>query len=163
MVYAHKFSSDEENELIITKVISNINVFQNVQYASKVLITALTQMLLLYEVPFIGRRFIPILDLTVSLLEFLSKPKSTYFATEEESDDEVEYCNSLILLKNEMKEMDEFTFFKGKIEQLKQMNRDLLVNSISQFPESKKKFFMSILTVERVGNVPRVIHRISRK
>ena len=59
--------------------------------------------------------------------------------------------------------MDEFTFFKGKIEQLKQMNRDLLVNSISQFPEAKKKFFMSILTVERVGNVPRVIHRISRK
>ena len=67
-MYAHKFSNDEENELIITKVISNINVFQNVQYAPKVLITALTQMLLLYEVPFIGRRFIPILDLTVTLL-----------------------------------------------------------------------------------------------
>ena len=95
------------------------------------------------------------------MLEFTSKKKSGYFAKEEE-DDEIEYANSLILLKNDMKSMDEFSFFKQKIEILKQNNRDALINSISQFPETKKEFFTNILTIEKVANVPRKIFKIKR-
>lgn len=138
-----------------------MNVFASVDYAPKVLITALTEMLLQYDVPFINRRFTQLLDLTVSILELTSKRKSGYFAKEEE-DDEVEYGNSIILLKNDMKSMDEFSFFKQKIEVLKQRNRDLLVNSISQFPDPKKEFFTNILTIEKVANVPRKIFKIKR-
>lgn len=111
--------------------------------------------------PFVSRKFTQILDLTVSMLEFTSKKKSGYFAKEEE-DDEIEYANSLILLKNDMKSMDEFSFFKQKIEILKQNNRDALINSISQFPETKKEFFTNILTIEKVANVPRKIFKIKR-
>jgi hypothetical protein len=45
-------------------------------------------MLLLYEVPFVNRRFTQLLDLTVSMLEVTSKKKSVYM-TKEEDDDEV--------------------------------------------------------------------------
>ena len=84
----------------MTQILTNINVFQDVQYSPKVLITAFTQMLMLYNVPFIARRYTQILDLTVTLLQFLSQNKSNYFSKEEDNDGEAEYSNSLILLKN---------------------------------------------------------------
>ena len=105
LVYSWKCFSEEENEILFNRILQTIAVFQNVQYSPKVLITAFTQMLMMYEVPFINRRFVQILDLTISLLEFLSQNKTSYFAKEEDSD-EIEYSNSLILLKNDMKSMD---------------------------------------------------------
>ena len=87
MAYSYKFMSDEENEILISRVLSKINVFADVEYAPKVLITAFTEMLLLYEVPFVNRRFTQLLDLTVSMLEVTSKKKSVYMAKEEDDDE----------------------------------------------------------------------------
>ena len=161
LVSAYKFTTDDENELLVTRVIANINVFQTVQYSPKVLITALTEMLMLYEVPFVQRRYVVLLDLTVSLLEFMNKSKSSTYFGKEECDDEAEYGNALILLKNDMKAMDEYSFFKSKIIQLKNKNQQLLVDSKNKLPETKQKFFMEILTIEKVAGVPRVIHKIN--
>ena len=66
---------------------------------------------------------------------------------ENDDDEDIQYSNALILLKNDMKEMDEFAFFKKKIEILKSKNRELLVYSVSQLPQSKKDFFMNILSI----------------
>lgn len=52
----------------MARILSNMNIFMNVDYSPKVIITALTELLLLYEVPFVKRRFVQILDLTVSML-----------------------------------------------------------------------------------------------
>ena len=89
LVHSYKFSSDEENEVIMTKILSNINVFAGVDYSPKVIITALTELLLLYEAPFISRRFTQILDLTVSMLEFSATKKENMFGQEDEESDEV--------------------------------------------------------------------------
>ena len=118
-------------------------------------------MLMLYEAPFVQRRYTQLLDITVTLLQFISQKKPVYFK-EEDKDDDAEYSNSIIMLKNDMKSIDEFAFFKEKIELLKNTNRDLLVASIGQFPETKRTFFNNILATQRVSNVPRVIRKIQR-
>lgn len=61
-----------------------------------------------------------------------------------------------------MKAMDEFNFFKRRIEQLREANRELLVSSIAQFVPAKKEFFMKVLTIEKVANQPRKIFRIKK-
>jgi hypothetical protein len=98
--------SDEENEVLFNRILQNMHSFSKVEYAPKVLISALTEMLLLFQVPFINRKFVQILDLTVSLLELTSSKKSALFSQEEDEEDEAEYANSLILLKNDMKSLD---------------------------------------------------------
>lgn len=61
-----------------------------------------------------------------------------------------------------MKLLDEFNYFKRKIEQLKQTNRELLVNSVGQLPQAKKDYLMNVLTIEKVANVPRKIFKIKK-
>lgn len=68
----------------------------------------------------------------------------------------------MILLKNDMKSLDEFNYFKRKIEHLKQINRELLVSSVSQLPQAKKDYLMNVLTIEKVANVPRKIFKIKK-
>ena len=60
-----------------------LNVFSNIDYSPKVLITAFTELLLNYNVPFIGDRFVQLLDITVSLLELsVQKKEPSYFGKE---------------------------------------------------------------------------------
>lgn len=54
--------------MLLVKVLTNIHTFTGIDYSPKVLIAALTGLLLLYEVPFVGRRFVQLLDLAVTLL-----------------------------------------------------------------------------------------------
>lgn len=61
-----------------------------------------------------------------------------------------------------MKSLDEFNYFKRKIEHLKQINRELLVSSVSQLPQAKKDYLMNVLTIEKVANVPRKIFKIKK-
>jgi hypothetical protein len=71
----------------MARILSNMNIFMNVDYSPKVIITALTELLLLYEVPFVKRRFVQILDLTVSMLELSASKKESYFGQEDEENE----------------------------------------------------------------------------
>ena len=58
----------------------------------------------------------------------------------------------LIMLQNHLKKLDEFVYFKGQIEKIKQVNLAILQQSVASFPQTKRDFLMNILRVERVQN-----------
>lgn len=66
------------------------------------------------------------------------------------------------MLKNDLKGLDEFTFFRQQVEKLKIKNLPLLQKSVAELPKSKKDFFIHILRIERVANEPRQIYKIKR-
>jgi hypothetical protein len=130
-------------------------------YSPKVVIAGLSQLLLLFNCPFVGRRFTHVLDIVVMMLEISSMKKDRLF-DEEDEEEEKEYANSLIMIKNDIKDLDEFKYFKDQVLKLKQGNTALLVNSIAELPQSKRDFLNDILRVERVMNEPRKIFKIKR-
>jgi len=81
---------------------------------------------------------------------------------EEEEEDEKEYANSLIMIKNDIKNLDEFKYFKDQVLKLKQTNAILLATTIAELPQPKRDFLNDILRVERVLNEPRKIFKIKR-
>jgi hypothetical protein len=66
------------------------------------------------------------------------------------------------MIKNDIKALDEFQFFKMQIGKLKNKNYSLLTKSLADFPQAKKDFLQHILSVERVMNEPRKIIKIKR-
>ena len=56
------------------------------------------------------------------------------------------------MLQNHLKKLDEFVYFKGQIEKIKQVNLAILQQSVASFPQTKRDFLMNILRVERVQN-----------
>jgi hypothetical protein len=130
------------------------------QYSPKVIIAGLTELLMLSDSDFIGRRFTQILDTVITMLEITSSKKENYF--DDEEDEEKEYANSIIMLKNDLKNLDEFIFFRQQVEKLKAKNLPLLQKCVMELPKTKKEFFTHILRVERVANEPRQIYKIKR-
>lgn len=84
LVFANKFFTDEENDILLTRVLSNIKSFNLMQYSPKVAIAGLSQLLVLNDRPFIKRRFSQILDITVTMLQLTTSKKESLFDDEEE-------------------------------------------------------------------------------
>ena len=66
------------------------------------------------------------------------------------------------MVKNDLKNLDEYDYFKKKVTILKEKNKDLLFKCISVFPEAKRNYFVNILTVEKVDDAPRKIYKIKK-
>lgn len=56
------------------------------------------------------------------------------------------------MLKNDLKNLDEFAFFRQQVEKLKQKDLALLQKCVKELPKAKKDFFSHILRIERVAN-----------
>lgn len=93
-----------------------------------------------------GRRFEQVLDIVVTLLQMSAIKRESLF-DEEEEEEEKEYANSLVMIKNDIKNLDEFKYFKEQALKLKQTNQQLLIGSVSQLPQSKRDFLNDILRV----------------
>ena len=84
LIHSHKFFSDEENEILMAKILSEMRVFSKVQYSPKIIIAGLTELLVLSECGFINRRFTQILDTVITMLEITSSKRESYFNEEED-------------------------------------------------------------------------------
>lgn len=64
---------------MLSTILNNIAVFTSIEYSPKVMIVALTELMMMYNAPFVSRRFGQILDITISLLEISTNKKENYF------------------------------------------------------------------------------------
>ena len=76
------------------------------------------------------------MDIIITLLEITSLKKDTMFDVDEETPEEKTYSKSVMLTKNDLKDMDEFKYFKEKINKIK--HYEIFRSSVNELPKTKR-------------------------
>ena len=88
--------------------------------------------------------------------------KETIIDSMEDNEDEFQYDNLIEMTTNNLKKLDEFTFFKQQLAKLNANYKDYLIEVIEKLPPIRKDFLNRVMTSEKVVNEVRNIFKIKR-
>lgn len=105
--------TDPEKEIFLSKILQNYGCF-TVDYAPKILIISLSEMLTFVDEGFMVNSLTFMIDCLIDLLQ-QQRNNSFLFRNKKESREEKDYENAIRMMKNMMMGMDELDYFKTKI------------------------------------------------